>query len=37
MGLSQAGVSAVITAAGDVVAVVNTSGRFAADAENFKR
>ena len=36
MGLSQAGVSAVI-AAGDAVAVVNTADRFGADAENFKR
>ena len=36
MGLSQAGVSAVI-AAGDAVTVVNTSDRFAADVENFKR
>ena len=32
MGLFQVGVSAVIT-----VAVVNTSDRFAADVENFKR
>lgn len=37
MGLFAAGVSAVITAAGSAAAVVNTSDRFAADTETYKR